>query len=73
MPTGAVRYLTKYLAKSIADAYAEDEPDAAYQRHVDRLAAELQFLPCSPRCANWLRYGVQPKNPGPGLRPGTVR
>jgi hypothetical protein len=26
--------------------------------------------PCSPTCANWLRYGVQPKNPRPGLRPG---
>ncbi|HLI35905.1 MAG TPA: replication initiator, partial [Streptosporangiaceae bacterium] len=26
--------------------------------------------PCSPRCANWLRYGIQPKNPRPGLVPG---
>ena len=31
---------------------------------------ELAFLPCSPECANWLRYGVEPKNPGPGLTPG---
>ena len=28
------------------------------------------MLPCSPACANWLRYGIQPKNPGPGLHPG---
>ena len=29
------------------------------------------FQPCSPRCANRLRYGIQPKNarPGPGPRP----
>jgi hypothetical protein len=35
--------------------------------------AELKFLPCSPRCANWLRYGVQPDHPGPGLIPGQCR
>ena len=38
--------------------------------HVDRLHAELRWLPCSERCANWLRYGVQPDQPGPGLIPG---
>ncbi len=31
---------------------------------------ELRFLPCSPGCANWLRYGIQPDHAGPGLRPG---
>ena len=30
----------------------------------------LRFEPCSPRCANWLRYGIQPKNARPGLIPG---
>jgi hypothetical protein len=30
----------------------------------------LRFLPCSPRCANWLRYGIQPEGTGPGLEPG---
>jgi hypothetical protein len=34
------------------------------------LHAELRFLPCSPRCSNWLRYGIQPAHPGPGLVPG---
>jgi hypothetical protein len=34
------------------------------------LRAELQYLPCSTRCANWLRYGIQPDHPGPGLIPG---
>jgi hypothetical protein len=27
-------------------------------------------LPWSPRCADWLRYGVQPKHAGPELVPG---
>ena len=26
--------------------------------------------PCSPTCANWLRYGIEPKNPREALRPG---
>lgn len=75
----AVRYLCKYLTKSIADAYAGsvNEPDAsldsgalAYERHIERLHAEVRWLPCSPACANWLRHGIQPKDAGPGLIPG---
>lgn len=68
----AVRYLAKYLTKAIGETYA-DEPDLAYQRHLDRLHTELRFLPCSPRCANWLRYGIQPDHAGPGLIPGHCR
>ena len=37
---------------------------------MDRLADALRYEPCSPTCANWLRYGIEPKNPRPGLRPG---
>lgn len=67
----AVRYLTKYLTKSVADTYTdEDASDPDYEAHIDRLHDEIRWLPCSPECANWLRYGVQPKNPGPGLVPG---
>ena len=67
----AVRYLTKYLTKSIADAYADpDDRHATYAAHVDRLHEEVRWLPCSERCANWLRYGIQPDQPGPGLVPG---
>jgi hypothetical protein len=69
----AVRYLTKYLTKAVAETYTDPEGehvDAAYEAHIDRLHAELRYLPCSPECANWLRYGVEPKNPGPGLVPG---
>ena len=47
--------------------------DQAYERHLDRLHAELRWLPCSPRCANWLRYGVQPDHAKPGLIPGQCR
>jgi hypothetical protein len=75
-----VRYLCKYLTKSVADTYAtprEDEaPDdldaaaVAYERHIDRLHREVRWLPCSPSCANWIRYGIQPKDAGPGLIPG---
>ncbi len=63
-----IRYLTKYLTKHVADCL---QADTDHQRaHMDRLAEALRFEPCSPRCANWLRYGIQPKNAGPGLVPG---
>ena len=29
--------------------------------------------PCSPTCANWLRYGIQPKNARAGCAPGTCK
>ena len=29
--------------------------------------------PCSPTCANWLRYGVQPKNARPACVPGACK
>jgi len=66
-----VKYLTKYLTKQIADCH---QAQTDTQRvHVDRLADALRFEPCSPTCANWLRYGVQPKNPRAGLRPGCCK
>ncbi len=67
-----VRYLCKYLTKNVADTYADENAEwsDAYQRHTDRLHAEVRRLPCSPTCANWLQYGVTPKDPRPGLVPG---
>jgi hypothetical protein len=41
--------------------------------HAARLAEALRYQPCSPRCANWLRYGIQPKNARPGLVPGCCK
>jgi hypothetical protein len=63
-----IGYLTKYLTKHVAECHqAQTDAQAA---HADRLADALRYEPCSPTCANWLRYGVQPKNPREGMRPG---
>jgi hypothetical protein len=72
-PAGAdaarcIGYLTNYLTKSI-DGCHEADTDAQ-RNHVERLVDALRYEPCAPTCANWLRYGVQPKNPRPGMRPG---
>ncbi len=63
-----IGYLTKYLTKHVADCHTAQT--IAQHAHANRLAAALRYEPCSPTCANWLRYGVQPRNPRPGLRPG---
>ena len=69
--TRCVGYLTKYLTKHVADCHqATTDPQRA---HVDQLAEALRYEPCSPRCANWLRYGIQPKNARPGLTPGACK
>ena len=66
-----IRYLTKYLTKQISGCH-QAETDA--QRvHADRLIEALRYEPCSPACANWLRYGIQPKNPRAGLIPGLCK
>ena len=63
-----IGYLTKYLTKHVADCH---HPASDTQhRHVNRLVQALRYEPCSPTCANWLRYGIQPKNPKAGLTPG---
>lgn len=74
----AVRYLTKYLTKAVSDSLDdagddENPQDSAREAHIDRLHRELRFLPCSPRCANWLRYGVQPDEVSASLVPGACR
>lgn len=68
----AVRYLCKYLTKDVAATHTDDGsgPDAEHEAHVDRLHAELRYLPCSPSCTNWLRFDVEPENPVPGMVPG---
>ena len=79
-----VGYLTKYLTKSITDPL-DDEDDVSHPRqaHIDRLHEQVRWLPCSPRCWNWLAYGIQPKDaadgcgtrplPAQGARPRTPR
>lgn len=67
----SVRYLTKYLTKAIGETYTDERSvELDYEAHIDRLHAEVRWLPCSPECANWLRYGIQPRHRGPGLVPG---
>jgi hypothetical protein len=66
-----IGYLTKYLTKHIGDCH--QTATDAQAAHADRLADALRYEPCSPTCANWLRYGIQPKNPRPGLVPGRCK
>jgi hypothetical protein len=69
----AIRYLTKYLTKDIAETYTAPDGarlDPAYERHIGRLFDQVTVLPCGPECSNWLRYGVQPRDAGPGLDRG---
>ena len=66
-----IGYLTKYLTKQLADCH-QAHADAE-QAHTERLADALRYEPCSPTCANWLRYGIQPRHPRPGLVPGACK
>jgi hypothetical protein len=66
-----IGYLAKYLTKQLGDCHRVETD--AQREHVDRLAEALRYEPCSPTCANWLRYGIQPKNPRPGLVPGQCK
>jgi hypothetical protein len=66
-----IGYLTKYLTKHVADCHEAQTSDQA--AHADRLANALRYEPCSPTCANWLRYGVQPKNAKAGMVPGACK
>ncbi|ANN20518.1 replication initiator protein [Amycolatopsis orientalis] len=63
-----IGYLTKYLTKSTGEVV---EADTVRQRdHHDRLHAELSVTPCSPRCAVWLLYGINPKGANGKTTPG---
>ena len=55
-----IGYLTKYLTKHVGDCHQVSTD--AQAAHAGRLADALRYEPCSPTCANWLRYGIQPKN-----------
>jgi hypothetical protein len=65
-----IGYLCKYLTKSIAGTHDGEDVSPAREAHIDRLADEVRWLPCSPGCSNWLRFGVQPKGARPGMLPG---
>jgi hypothetical protein len=66
-----IGYLTKYLTKHLGNCHQASTD--AQAGHAARLADALRYEPCSPTCANWLRYGIQPCDPRPGLRPGACK
>jgi hypothetical protein len=66
-----IGYITKYLTKNTADCHPETTDPQ--RRHADRLWHQLRVTPCSERCANWLLYGIQPKNAHGRLRPGNCK
>jgi hypothetical protein len=67
----AIRYATKYITKDLIDqTMVKSQPQA---EHFARLHEHLAVLPCSPRCANWLLYGIQPDNAKRGLTPGACK
>jgi hypothetical protein len=66
-----IGYLTKYLTKNVDACHAADTD--RQRAHLERLWHELRYTPCSPRCANWLRYGVQPIKARTGQRAGRCK
>ncbi|MGS2644207.1 replication initiator [Streptosporangium sp. G12] len=51
----------------------DDVANHARRDHATRMVEALRYEPCSPACANWLRYGVQPKGAKAGMLPGRCR
>ncbi|MFD3428445.1 replication initiator [Nocardia fluminea] len=66
-----VRYLTKYLTKSLGELLNPGSRRVA--EHYDRLHAELCVTPCSPRCGVWLLYGIVPKGATEKTQPGKCK
>ena len=64
------------LPHQVPDQANRRLPHRRHRRPVDhatRLAEALRWQPCSPRCANWLRYGIPPKNARPGQAPAACK
>ncbi|WP_433758130.1 replication initiator [Nocardia sp. CA-135398] len=66
-----VRYLTKYLTKSLGELLSPGSRRVA--EHYDRLHAELCVTPCSPGCGVWLLYGIVPKGANEKTVPGKCK
>jgi hypothetical protein len=66
-----IGYLSKYLTKSVTDCHKVNTDGASDHQH--RLWQELRHTPCSSRCPNWLRYGIQPEGAKDGQRAGFCR
>ncbi|WP_326826756.1 replication initiator [Streptosporangium sp. NBC_01756] len=57
-----IRYLSKYLTKSLGDTLDTDNPAQHQHQHAARMVEALRYEPCSPACPNWLR-GAPPLIP----------
>jgi hypothetical protein len=70
-----IGYLTKYLTKSVSQAagLSADELTERQRGHRARLVAHLRITPCSPHCAVWLLYGIQPRGARPSMAPGVCK
>lgn len=66
-----IGYITKYITKSVGECHTPDTATA--ETHQRRLWEELRVTPCSPRCANWLRHGIQPKTVRAKMRAGRCK
>ena len=67
----AIGYLTKYLVKDINETYGNPaELTGPQLRHMATLHHHVRWLPCSPECSNWLRFGIQPNQAESGMAPG---
>ena len=66
-----IGYLPSTLTKQVADCH-QTQTDAQ-RAHAARLAEALRYQPCSPRCANWLRYGIEAEDTRSGLVPGRCK
>jgi hypothetical protein len=73
-PAACPTLLVKYLTKSVSQAAGLTERATDAQRdHARRLHAELGVTPCSPRCAVWLLYGIQPHGARHSITPGRCK
>ncbi|MEV0088196.1 replication initiator [Saccharopolyspora sp. NPDC050642] len=66
-----IKYLTKYVTKSVGETYAD--ASEAHRQHADWLLAELAVTPCSPRCPVWLLHGIQPQGAHSRMNPGQCK
>ncbi len=67
-----IGYLTKYLTKHVADCHQASHRRPA-RRTPNGWPTRCGTSRAHRTCANWLRYGIQPKNARAGLRPGRVQ
>jgi hypothetical protein len=66
-----IRYVTKYITKQAGDVHTATTD--RQRAHLDRLWHQLRVTPCTDRSANWLLYGIQPKNATAKLKPGRCK